>query len=247
MGCQKPAVLIVDDEQAVCELLHAELSERGYRCSTALGGNEALTKLAAQKFDIALLDIRLPEMSGMELLRRICLKHRRVTAIMITGINNTDTAVEAIKLGASDYLIKPLDLGRLSESIQTALESKRCPVNKGGHKTTVSVGSQKDEGQAVAEPINKIQAIARGVEARLDLLDDHSRIVTQRTAKVARELGIDESEIQRWLVTRARLDSEKKRQNKSSLNKLRLSAFAQVIMGMTKLHRLTRGFIESQN
>ncbi len=122
MVSKKPNVLIVDDEQVVCDLLHDELSERGYLCTTVLSGDDALGKLAKQDFDVVLLDIRLPGMSGMEVLREIWLNHGNTATIMITAVNDVDTAVEAMKLGASDYIVKPFDLDRVNTSIRAALK-----------------------------------------------------------------------------------------------------------------------------
>jgi len=69
MVSKKPSVLIADDEQVVCDVLCDELSERGYLCTTVLNGNDALTKLEAEDFAVLLLDIRLPGMSGIDVLR----------------------------------------------------------------------------------------------------------------------------------------------------------------------------------
>ncbi len=129
MISKNPRVLIVDDEQVVCDLLHDELSEGGYQCTTVLSGDDALAKLAAQDFDVVLLDIRLPGMSGMEVLREIWLNHGNTATIMITAVNDVGTAVEAIKLGASDYIVKPFGLNKIDTSIRTALETKRAAKN----------------------------------------------------------------------------------------------------------------------
>jgi DNA-binding NtrC family response regulator len=182
MAGEKPKILIVDDEQVVCDLLQDELSNRGYLCATALNGDEALKNLAKQEFDVILLDIRLPGMSGMEVLREIWLNHIKTATIMITAINDVDTAVEAMKLGALDYIVKPFKLDRVDASIRNALEAK---------KTLKKFPPEMD-------------AIARGVEAKLDPFSAYSRVVTQRTADIARQLGIDEEEIQRWAT--AKLD-----------------------------------------
>ena len=197
MISKKPRVLIVDDEQVVCDLLHDELSERGYLCTIALEGNDALTKLAAQDFDAVLLDIRLPGMSGMEVLREIWLNYGNTATIMITAINDVDTAVEAIKLGASDYIVKPFDLDRVDTSIRTALETKPAT----------------DKASA------QIDAIAHGVEAKFDPLSSYSKLVTQRTIDIARQLGMTEKEIQKWTAAKAKLDAEKDRIAKSELSK----------------------------
>ena len=160
----------------VCDLLQDELSDRGYLCTIALDGDEALSDLAKQEFDMVLLDIRLPGMSGMEVLREIWLNHPHTATIMITAVNDVDTAVEAMKMGALDYIVKPFKLDRVDASIRNALETT---------KTLKKVPPEMD-------------AIARGVEAKLDPFSAYSKVVTQRTADIARQLGIDEEKIQRW-------------------------------------------------
>jgi len=208
---QKPSVLIVDDEQVVCDVLDAELCERGYLCTMVLSGNEALAKLAAEDFDVVLLDIRLPEMSGMEVLREIWLNHTNAATIMITAVNDVATAVEAIKLGASDYLVKPFDLDRVETSIRTALDTK--PATK--------------------KSSTQMDAIAFGVEVRLDSLLGYSKIAAQETIDIAQQLGIAEKEIQEWAAAKAMLGSERDRVIKSSLDKLQCSPLAQSIMGVS--------------
>ncbi len=193
---KKPSVLVVDDEQVVCDLLHEELSEQGYLCTTTLSGSDALSKLATEDFDVVLLDIRLPGMSGMEVLREIWLNHGNTATIMITAVNDVATAVEAMKLGATDYIVKPFDLDRVNTSIRTALEAKPAT----------------DKSSA------EIDAIALGVEAKLDPFFTLSRVVTQRATEIARELGIAEEEIQRWAAAKAKLDSERDKLIKSELD-----------------------------
>jgi len=195
---KKPSILIVDDEQVVCDVLHDELSERGYLCATVLSGNDALAKLATEDFDVVLLDIRLPGMSGMEVLREIWLNHGNTATIMITAINDVNTAVEAMKLGASDYIVKPFDLERVAASISTALETK----------------------QAAQKSYSEMDAIALGVATRLEPFSSYSKMVTQRTIEIARQLGVAEEEIQRWAAVKAKLDSGRDKVIKSALGKL---------------------------
>jgi len=225
MVCKKPSVLIVDDEQVVCDVLYDELSDRGYLCTTALSGNEALAKLEAEDFAIVLLDIRLPGMSGMEVLREIWLNHTNAAPIMITAVNDVDTAVEAMKLGAADYLVKPFNLDRVDVSIRTALDTR----------------------QATKKSSTEMDAIARGVEARLGLLLGYSKIVAQETIDVARQLDIAEEKIQEWAAAKAMLGSERNKVIKSSLDKLQRSPLAQSIMGITEIHLHTPKSNESLN
>ena len=185
----------------VCDLLHDDLSERGYLCTTVLSGNDALIKLATEDFDAVLLDIRLPGMSGMEVLREIWLNHGKTATIMITAVNDVATAVKAMKLGASDYIVKPFELDRVATSIRTVLEAKPA---------TSKISSEMD-------------AIARGIERKVESITHYSWIVMERTMGVARELGIPEEEIERWAAARTKLDSEREIAIKSLLDKRRRS------------------------
>ncbi len=194
---QKPSILVVDDEEVVCNLLYRDLSERGYLCATAFDSDGAFTKLAAQDFDVVLLDIRLPGMSGMEVLSKLRSGYPGTAIIMITAVNDIDTAVEAMRLGAADYLVKPFDLDKLNISIRTVAETK----------------------QAMGKSFGEMNAIARGVEAKHELLTGSSYIVTQKTIDIARQLGIPDEEIQDWVDARARLDFERNRAIASSVNK----------------------------
>jgi len=225
MASETPSVLIVDDERVVCDLLSEELVDRGYQCTTVLSGNEALAILAVQDFDVLLLDIRLPGISGMEVLKKIWLNCPNISTIMITAVNEVDTAVEAMKLGASDYLVKPLDLDRVDTSIRTTLETK----------------------QVTSKSSVRMDAIARGVEARFDLLLGISKIIIQETIDIARRLDILEQEIQSWMAARARLVSERDRAIKSSLEKLKRSPLAQKIMGIAVPYLYTPKPDEPQN
>ncbi len=210
-------VLIVDDERAVCDLLREELAEHSCACAKALDGVSALQSLAEQDFQIVLLDIKLPGISGMELLREIRLHYSSTIAIMLTAVNDVDTAVKAMKLGAADYIIKPFDLDRVLTSIDYAL-------------ATVL------ETSLTAKHASEMDAIAFGVEQRRELLDGHWKFVTQATAEIARGLGIDEGEIQGWVANRDRLDSERKRSLKASIEKLRRSPLAQTFLGASDLY-----------
>ncbi len=201
MDRTKPSLLIVDDEQVVCDVLHDELTERGYRCTSVLSGDGALTKLAAEGFDVVLLDIRLPGMFGMEVLHEIWLNHRDTATIMITAVNDVDTAVEATTYGAMDYIVKPFDLDRVHTSICAALWSQQA---NGATKAST-----------------QMDAIALGIEAKHDPFFTMSRVVRKRTIEIARELGIAKEDIERWAEAKRKLDSKRDTLIKLELNKSR--------------------------
>ena len=117
-------ILVVDDEALARERLLRLLGklQPDAQCLQAGGGEEALALVAEQAPDLLLLDIRMPEMDGLEVLEKIFEEEGDAQVIMISGHGNIDNAVEAIKKGAYDFIEKPLDLNRLLITIRNALD-----------------------------------------------------------------------------------------------------------------------------
>ncbi|MHB8628681.1 MAG: response regulator transcription factor [Aggregatilineales bacterium] len=115
-------ILIVDDEGAICHTISKALQRIGGFISTATSGEEALRLVAEQAFDVVLTDIRMPDISGVELLTRIKESAPDSVVIMMTGYASLDTAIDAMRLGASDYLVKPSDSQDIRRSVQRGLE-----------------------------------------------------------------------------------------------------------------------------
>jgi len=124
-------VLVVDDEAVVRNGIRRALHNRGITTSLAANGREALDLLNHQPFDLVLLDIRMPDMDGMEVLKHIRSNHYDTEAIMITGYPTIDTAVQCIKLGALDYLVKPFRLDDLEAVLNKTIQ-KRSIFQKSG-------------------------------------------------------------------------------------------------------------------
>jgi DNA-binding NtrC family response regulator len=120
-----PKLLLVDDEERFRETLAKRLQETGYEVSGASSGMEALDRLAAEKFDIVILDIQMPGLSGIETLSEIRGRHIGVEVIMLTGHGDVSSAVEGMRLGAYDYLMKPYEYEYLVVKIQEAYKIKR--------------------------------------------------------------------------------------------------------------------------
>ena len=110
-------VLVVDDEPAAVELLVEFLSSKGYEVLTATNGEEALQRVKEDRPHLVLLDIRMPKMDGMEVLRRIREIDAEMGVIMVTAVNEEDVGRKALELGAFDYIVKPLDLKYLERSL----------------------------------------------------------------------------------------------------------------------------------
>lgn len=110
-------VLVVDDEPEAVELLVEFLSSKGYEVLTAGGGEEALRRVKEDRPHLVLLDIRMPKMNGIEVLRRIREIDPEMGVIMVTAVNEEDMGRKALELGAFDYIVKPLDLKYLERSV----------------------------------------------------------------------------------------------------------------------------------
>ncbi len=117
-------ILIVDDEAEIRKQLSSFLSSKGYYTEDAAKGKDALTKVRDTQFDLALLDFRLPDMNGLELLKKIKILSPNTAAIIITGYSDVRIAVKSVRSGAFDYVTKPLYVDEILVTIKNALEEK---------------------------------------------------------------------------------------------------------------------------
>ena len=117
-------VLLVDDERDFVEMLSLRLNEEGEKVSPAYSGKECLETLANKDIDVVILDIKMPGMDGMETLREIKKRFPLVEVIMLTGHGTTETAVEGMKMGAFDYLLKPADFDEITGKLEAARKRK---------------------------------------------------------------------------------------------------------------------------
>jgi len=112
-----PRVLVVDDEPDFIELLREFLTAKGYEVIAASNGEEALRKVKEERPHLILLDVRMPKMNGLEVLKQVREIDHEVGVIMVTAVNEEETGRQALKLGAFDYITKPLDLKYLERSL----------------------------------------------------------------------------------------------------------------------------------
>ncbi len=125
MGTEKVSVLVVDDDVDILKPMSDVLSEKGYLVETAKTGGEALERVKEGGFNIALIDIRLPDMSGVEVLKELRRREITTLGIMITGYASLENAITSLNEGAFAYLQKPLDMGKVLETVKRAGEIHR--------------------------------------------------------------------------------------------------------------------------
>ena len=126
----KPSVLLVDDEEQFLETLSQRLEVRGLKVDTVAGGEEALDKVEDKKFDAVILDLAMPGIDGIETLRLLKEKLPDLQIIMLTGKATVKSGIEAMKLGAEDFLEKPVELNLLLEKIGEAKNKRLLLVQK---------------------------------------------------------------------------------------------------------------------
>jgi two-component system response regulator AtoC len=121
-------ILAVDDEPNMRRLLEISLRQAGYQALTASNGKEALEKLKTEQVDLVVSDLHMPGMSGLELLKNIRSDNEAIPFIMVTAQGEISTAVEAMKLGAADYILRPFDLEVLEVAIAKAIDVQRLKI-----------------------------------------------------------------------------------------------------------------------
>ena len=117
-------ILVVDDEESLRLSLKFKLKSAGFEVDTAVDGEDALEKLKSRAVDVVLLDINMPRMSGIEALTFIRQTYPQTEAIMLTGFADFSTAIECLKIGAKDYLVKPVDTTELVTRLRSLVRSR---------------------------------------------------------------------------------------------------------------------------
>jgi two-component system response regulator HydG len=128
MSGQKPLVVVIDDEQGILDVVSRFAQRAGYEAITCASGRDAIARLQTVRADLVMVDLRMPDIGGLDVLRAIREIDPHCQAVLMTGYASVETAVEAIKLGATDYLSKPLDFERLEQllaGVRDDLERRR--------------------------------------------------------------------------------------------------------------------------
>jgi len=118
-------VLVIDDESVICDACEMVLAEKGHSVAKSTNGTDGLRAIRQQTYDIVLLDMKLPDMDGMQILKTVLEEKPDLCIIVMTGYSSISNAVEAIKQGADNYLAKPFTDDELIEAVEKACQDKR--------------------------------------------------------------------------------------------------------------------------
>ena len=196
-------ILIVDDEEVICSILARRLTREGYACVTANSGREALQYFYKHPFSLIISDIKMPEMDGLTLLKRVKATNPKMMVIMVTAFPEIDLAVEAVHLGAYDFIIKPADLDLVTLSVKKALEKKRLEeeiVAYRSHLERLVEERTKKLQQAYRilkkAHLDSVKVLVEAIDAKDPYTRGHSDRVTRMSLKIAFQLGFAEDRLE---------------------------------------------------
>lgn len=121
----KVKILVIDDDKSICESFYKVLTPEGYYVAQAFGGSSAIEKIKKDDFDIAFIDLKMPDVDGLEVLRAAKKIKPNTDLVMITGFASVESSVEAMKIGALDYIVKPFTSSELKQFTDEALQKRR--------------------------------------------------------------------------------------------------------------------------
>ena len=168
MSNDKPLILVVDDEPDIRELIKDILEDEGYQVKLAGNGEEARVALASQNPSLILLDIWMPDIDGISLLKEFKQQDSELTIVMMSGHGTIETAVEATRLGASDFIEKPLSMAKLLRSVELAIEQHAKHLATQSQLTQIPIGKStqinllRDQSQRVAQHDMPILLLGEG-------------------------------------------------------------------------------------
>ncbi len=196
-GNQKAKVLVVDDEPTVREMISRKLREHGFTCATAAGGSEALSKIKKHNFDLVLLDIRMPEKSGLATLTEIKSQYPDIAVIMVTVVADIDTAIGSMREGASDFILKPVDFDILLLNVDRVLE-KRSLILENKRYQLYLEQRVAEQAKVIRESfINSVKSLVHALEAKDVYTSGHSQRVTDVATDIAKAMHWDEGQLEK--------------------------------------------------
>ncbi|HUQ31689.1 MAG TPA: HD domain-containing phosphohydrolase [Pyrinomonadaceae bacterium] len=194
-------VLVVDDEQDIRELL-CELLNFDYDCAAVSSAEEALDALTAQKFDLVVSDITMGGMSGLEMIPHVLALSPETVVVMVSGMQTVESAIEALRVGAFDYIMKPFDLRQVETAVKRALEHHELREAKRRYENHLEELVEQrtvelDHALIALEDAYRstLKALTAALETRDAETHGHSERVVTFSLRLGRELGLDKAQM----------------------------------------------------
>lgn len=182
-------ILVVDDEPSITVALSTSLRRIGYTCVTASSGQEALKRLSIDRPDLVISDVRMPGMTGFDVLRETKSRDADVQFVIMTAYSELEFAIEALRHDADDYLLKPFDLTDLRHTVARALEHRRLLLESRAFREALSGPGDASRGEVC---LDALTALATAVETRDGYDAGHVKRLVDSSMHLGRQLGLSD-------------------------------------------------------
>jgi putative nucleotidyltransferase with HDIG domain len=197
---QQEKILIVDDENSIRKLLSRKLTQSGYICEEAGCVNEAMEAIKNNDVKLVILDIKLPDIAGTDILQIIQSKYPNISVIMTSSITNINTAIECMKNGADDYVFKPFNLNEVAMCVSRTLEKRNLQLQIEDYHNNMEekISQQSKEIRTVF--LEAIKSLVFALEDKDEYTTGHSMRVAEISVAIGKDLGLSPEEIEdlRW-------------------------------------------------
>ena len=198
MTVEKEKILVVDDEEAIREVVSTLLEAQGYVCTVRQNGRLALEAFREGAFDLVLSDIVMPEMDGLKLLAELRRDDPDVPVIMVTAMHDISIALEAIRAGAYDYILKPFERDQLHMSVRRALDHRQLVLENRTYQSDLEhlVAERTQQLSIALQDLEQsydytLEALGGALDAKDAETEGHCQRVTAFTITIAQKMGVD--------------------------------------------------------
>ena len=195
-------ILIVDDDASVRDVIGVLLTEEGYQCTTVAGAEEALATARDGAFEVCISDVKMPGRDGSWLLERLRAEHPSMEVILLTAYGETEAAVECLRQGAADYLLKPPKLTDLVRAIERALARRRLELARQRYRKSLETRVLEKTAE-LSRALRQLEqsyritldALVAALDAREHETSDHSQRVVRYTLAISDRLGLAQAQL----------------------------------------------------
>ncbi len=195
-------ILVCDDEEAIREVISTLLEARDYRCTVVPDGLQAMQEIKKGSYDLVLSDIVMPEMDGMRLLRQARTQDEDIPVIMVTAMHDISIALEAIRAGAYDYILKPFEKDQLYHSVERALEHRHLVLENRSYQQNLEhlVAQRTQQLSLTLRDLEQsydytLEALGNALDAKDAETEGHCQRVTAITILIAKIMKVDREQL----------------------------------------------------
>jgi putative nucleotidyltransferase with HDIG domain len=195
-------ILVCDDEEAIREVVSTLLEAQGYHCTVVPDGNKAIHEINRDSHDLVLSDIVMPEMDGMRLLRQLRTQDKDIPVIMVTAMHDISIALEAIRAGAYDYILKPFEKDQLYHSVGRALEHRHLVLENRSYQRNLEhlVAERTQQLSVTLSNLEQsydytLEALGSALDAKDAETEGHCQRVTAITILISRIMKVDKERL----------------------------------------------------